>query len=154
VGTVFRKAVTRALPSSAEVFTRDGERFARWKHRSGRTRTAPVTPSADGSPRILVRASTYTAKYRDATGRIVERPTGCRDEGAARALLVELEKRSELVKANVLTSAQDAVASTRARRSASTSRRTSRIRHRGTSTARGSSPRASASRESPGTAAS
>src|SRR5262249_42061472 len=32
--------------------------------------------------------------------------TGCRDESAARAMLVELERRAELVKSGVLTSAQ------------------------------------------------
>ena len=110
MGTVYRKTITRALPEDAEIFTRKGKRFARWKPPKGRTRIAPVTLGRDGSERLLVKASTYVAKHRDGTGRVVEKPTRCRDEGAARSVLAELERRAELVKANVLTVTQDAVA--------------------------------------------
>lgn len=37
-------------------------------------------------------------------------PTGCRDETVARGVLADLERRAELVKAKVMTSAQDAIA--------------------------------------------
>ena len=42
MGTVFRKQVTRPLPPGAETFVRKGQRFARWKDKRGRTRTAPL----------------------------------------------------------------------------------------------------------------
>jgi integrase len=110
VGTVFKKQVTRPLPPGAEIFTRKGERFARWKDRRGKTRTAPLTVGQDGSDRILTESPYYVAKYRDGAGVVQTVATGCRDEAAARSVLKELERRAELVKAGVMTAAQDAVA--------------------------------------------
>jgi hypothetical protein len=43
MGTVYKKSATRALPPDAELFTRKGESFARWKDAKGQSRTAPVT---------------------------------------------------------------------------------------------------------------
>ena len=61
----YRKTFTKPLPASAEIFTRKGERFARWKDGRGKTRTAPLTTGRDGSDRIVGEAATYTAKYRE-----------------------------------------------------------------------------------------
>ena len=99
MGSVFRKSVTRPLPAGAELFTKRGEQFARWKPSKGRARTAKVTTGKDGSPRILDEAGTFTAKYRDGSGLICEVSTGCRDQDAARSILSKLERRAELVKA-------------------------------------------------------
>ena len=110
MGTVFKKTVTRAFPVGAEIFERKGQRFARWKDSKGKTRTAPLTVGADGSDRIVTEAGTFTAKYRDGSGWVCETATGCRDADAARAVLGDLERRSELVKAGVMTAAEDAVA--------------------------------------------
>jgi hypothetical protein len=51
---------------------KDGKRVARWRVR-GKLRSSPLTTGADGQPRIATRAATYTAKYRDHTGAVVER---------------------------------------------------------------------------------
>jgi integrase len=110
MGAVYRKTFTKPLPAGAEMFTRKGERFARWKDNQGKTRTAPLTAGRDGSERIVVKAGTYTAKYRDGSGIVQEKATGCRDETAAKSVLAELERRAELVKANVLTAADDSIA--------------------------------------------
>jgi integrase len=110
MGTVFKKTFTKSLPAGAEIFTRKGEKLATWRDRKGRKRTAPVTNGRDGSNRIVVKAATYTAKYRNAVGHVVEIPTGCRDETAARSVLADFERRGELVKAGVMTIAEDAVA--------------------------------------------
>jgi hypothetical protein len=110
VGTVFRPTVTKLLPTGAEVFTRKGERFARWKDRKGKTRTAPLTEGKDGSDRIVIESSRYVAKYRDGAGVVQVVPTGCRDEQAARCVLGELERRAELVRAGVMSVAESAVA--------------------------------------------
>ncbi|MGH7192326.1 MAG: tyrosine-type recombinase/integrase, partial [Candidatus Saccharimonadales bacterium] len=64
----------------------------------------------DGSERIADTAATYTAKYRDGAGVVVEVSTGCRDADAARSVLADLERRAELVKAGVMTTGQDAAA--------------------------------------------
>ena len=109
MGTVYKKTFTKPLPENAELFARKGERFARWKPQRGRTRTAAVTEGLDGSLRIVVPARTYTAKYRDGTGRVREKATGCRDEGAARSVLAELERRAELVRAGVLSPKEDSI---------------------------------------------
>jgi integrase len=110
MGTVYKKTFTKPLPADAELFTREGEQFARWKDAKGKTRKALLTASKEGEARIIVESATYTAKYRDG-GRIVrEVSTGCRDEQAARAVLGDLERRAELVKAGVMTPKEDQIA--------------------------------------------
>ncbi len=110
MGTVFKKQTTRPLPIGAELFTKGGQRFARWKPKKGRTRTAKVTTGRDGSERIVTQSATYTANFRDGEGFVREVATRCRDEDAARSVLGELERRSELVKSGVITTAEDAIA--------------------------------------------
>ncbi len=110
MGTVYKKTYTKPLPPGAEMRTRKGVRFAMWRTSKGAKRTGKVTTGQNGKPRVLLRAATYTAKYRDGSGRIVEKATGCRDEAAARAVLVELVKRSEQVRSGILTPAQEQVA--------------------------------------------
>jgi len=63
MGTVFKKQVTKPLPTGAETFVRKGERFARWKVK-GKTRTARLTTGQDGSARII-ESGKWFAKYRD-----------------------------------------------------------------------------------------
>src|ERR1019366_9679293 len=103
MGTVYKKTFTKPLPADAELFTREGEQYARWKDAKGKTRKALVTASKDGQPRILIEAKTYTAKYRDG-GRIVrEVSTGCRDEQAARSVLADLERQAERIRTKIIT---------------------------------------------------
>jgi len=52
-------------------------------------------------------ARTFTAKYRDGSGIVREKATGCRDKEAARAVLGELEKRAEKVRSGINTAAED-----------------------------------------------
>ena len=110
MGTVFKKTFTKPLPAGAEIFERKGQRFAVWKDSKSKKRTAPLTVGADGTDRITTEAGTFTAKYRDGSGIVHETATGCRDGDAARKVLGDLERRSELVKAGVMTAADDAVA--------------------------------------------
>jgi len=110
MGSVFKKTVTRPLPAGAELFTKRGEQFARWKPPKGRTKTAKVTTGKDGSLRIVEESATYIAKYRDGSGLICEVSTGCRDEDAARSVLGKLERRAELVKSEVISTAEAATA--------------------------------------------
>jgi len=109
MGTVYRKTATKPLPPEAEIIERKGQRLAKWKDKRGRIRKAELTEGRDGSPRIVVVSRTYTAKYRDASRLVREVSTGCRDETAARRVLADLERRAELVKANVITAAENAV---------------------------------------------
>lgn len=109
MATVFKKTFTKPLPTGAELFTRKGGRFARFKDAAGKTRTERVTTGKDGSDRLLIEADTWTAKYRDGQRIVREVATGCRDETAARNVLADLVKRAELVRGKVLTVAQDAI---------------------------------------------
>jgi integrase len=109
VGRVHKPLVYKPLPAGAELFTRRGERLARWTDRRGRTRTAPVAVPKRGAhagqARIVVQSGFYWAEYRDADG-FHPVPTKCRDESAARGVLRELERRAELVKGNLLSASE------------------------------------------------
>jgi integrase len=108
MGAVFKKSYTKAVPAGAEPFTRKGERFARWKDRKGKIRTAPLTVGEDGAERITLESPCYVAKYRDGAGVVRVVPTGCRDETAARQVLADLEREAELVRSGVKTAAESA----------------------------------------------
>jgi hypothetical protein len=103
MATVYRPLEFKPLPDGAELFTRQGEQYARWKDPRGKTRTARVRITRNGTPRIVRRRATYVAQYRDGRGLLKTVPTGCRDEDAARSVLNELVRRAELVKGKVLT---------------------------------------------------
>ena len=107
MGTVYRKSFTKPLPANAEIVTRKGERIARWRDRKGKTRTAPLTDAGD---RIRIESATYTAKYRDGERIVVEVPTGCRDETAARQVFADLERQAERVRAGLITAAESRTA--------------------------------------------
>jgi integrase len=109
MGHVFKPQVTMAVPPGAEILERNGERFARWRNAHGKLCTREVRTTARGD-RIAFRSGRYLARYRDADGVTQTVATGCRDESAARTVLVELERRAELVRSGVLTTAQDAAA--------------------------------------------
>jgi integrase len=109
VGTVFKKTFTKPLRAGAELFTREGQQFARWKDAKGKTRKALVTASKDGQARILIEARTYFAKYRDGAGVVQIVATGCRDETAARQMLADLERQAERVRRGVITATEAAI---------------------------------------------
>ena len=110
MGSVYKKKVTRPLPAGAELFTKRGEQFAKWKPPKGRAKTAKVTTGKDGSLRIVEESATYLAKFRDGSGVVREVSTGCRDEDAARSVLGKLERRAELVRSDVISSAEASTA--------------------------------------------
>jgi len=111
---VFKPTYTKPLPAAAELFTKrvDGEQrqFARIKPKKGRAQTYPVTIGRDGAPRIVVTSGKYVAQYRDGAGNLQKVSTGCRDEGAARSVLRDLERRAELVRSGVVTNTENAIA--------------------------------------------
>ena len=110
MGSVYRETYTKPIPAGAELFTRDGKRFARWKNSKGRKQVSPVTTGKDGSDRLVIESPTYVAKYRDGTGLVCKVSTGCRDEDATRSVLSNLERRSELVKSEVLSKGEATMA--------------------------------------------
>ena len=105
MGSVFKQQYTKPIPANAEIVTVKGERVARWRGRGGKLVSGKV--NADGT-RATIEARVYSACYRDGNGDEQTVSTGCRDERAARQVLADLERRAELVRANVLTAAEAA----------------------------------------------
>jgi len=103
---VYRKAYTMPIPRGAEIVERDGQRIARWRLRNGQPRSAEVVDCQDGRVRVRGQSRLYMARYRDGDGQVVEIATNCKDEVAARAVLVQLERRAELIRAGVMTAAE------------------------------------------------
>lgn len=110
MGMVFRKRYTMPLPPGAVVTDLGGKRIARWHMRNGQLRSAEVVDCRDGKVRVRGQTRCYVARYRDGHGQIVEVPTNCQDVVAARAVLAQLERRAELVRAGVLTLEEDSAA--------------------------------------------
>ena len=106
MGSVFRKTTTRPMPKDAEIIDKKGERWAKWRTSNGKLKTALVIVGQDGAERIRTESQTFLAKYRDENGLLIERPTGCRDESAARQVLADWEKRVEQIRVGVVTPAQ------------------------------------------------
>jgi len=110
MATVYRKKIIRPMPDGAQIVAQRGRQFACWYDGRGQRRMAEIAVGRDGVVRIATRTATYYARYRDGNGRRQDVPTGCRDETAARAVLADLVRRSELVKANVITPREDVIA--------------------------------------------
>jgi integrase len=110
MGSLRKKTSTRALPSNAELSSKNGTEQAAWVDGRGKKRTAKTTIGRDGATRIVVECGNWLAKYRDGDGIVREVSTGCRDKQAAKAKLHDLERRAELVRSRVLTKAEDSAA--------------------------------------------
>jgi integrase len=106
MGSVFKKQYTKPVPEGSELVERKGQRIARWRDKTGKLRTAPVTAGEDGTPRLLLESGAWYGRYRDHAGLIVEGSTGCRDEQAARQVLARWERDAERIKAGYATPAE------------------------------------------------
>ena len=104
---IFKPTYPKPLPAGAELFTKAGERWARWTDGRGRKRTAKV--SVDGR-KVLIESRTWHAKYRTAAGPVRTVPTGCRQREAAAQVLADLERRAERVRAGIASPAEAAAA--------------------------------------------
>lgn len=100
---VFKKHYAVALPANAERFERNKEPWARWKAANGKKREGKL--SACGG-KVLLESATWTAKYRDGRGRIVERTTECRTREGAERKLAEFEAAAERVRCGLVTAAE------------------------------------------------
>jgi integrase len=101
MGSIFRQQTTRPCPPRAETFTRKGRRFARWKDRVGRSKSAPLNDAG----RIVTKSECYYARFRDPSSVTKVEPTGCADKANALAVLARLEAQAEKVRAGVLSAA-------------------------------------------------
>ncbi|MDY3555746.1 site-specific integrase [Gemmata sp. JC717] len=101
MGSLFRRTLRRAVPQAATITNKNGQPVARWRSR-GKWQTAPVVEYDDGSRSVELETGTYYGRFKDHTGRTVERSTGCRDEANARQKLAAWEREAEQIRAGVL----------------------------------------------------
>jgi integrase len=104
MGTIFKPTVTKPLPPGAVVTGG----VARWTSPRTGSCSAPVRTTPRGVC-IEIESSKFLARFRDGQGVVQTVATGCKDADTARAVLADLERRAELVKAGVMTPAQDAI---------------------------------------------
>jgi integrase len=88
---------TKPLPAGAEVITRKGQRFARFKDRKGKTVEAPLN---DDGTRIQLLSKKWYGEYKDADG-VEQCVPLSTDKTAAGQMLAELVKKAELGKAGI-----------------------------------------------------
>jgi len=104
--SVFRQQYTKPLPKGAVIEVQNGKRYARWTDRYGKKHLDPVTEGNDGNLRIIKQSKTYSIRYIDAAGVMRVESTGCTSRDAAETVRAEKTRRTELVKANVITAAE------------------------------------------------
>ena len=111
MGMIYRKAYTMPVPAGAEIVEQGAQRIARWRLRNGQLRSAEVVEDCkDDKLRVRGQSRFFMARYRDGSGRTVEISTNCKDPIAARAVLTKLERKSELVRAGVMSPEEDCAA--------------------------------------------
>ena len=91
---IFRHTYTKSLPEGAEVFTRKGHKYARFKDAKGKMITAPI--SKDGQ-KIILETSKWYIDYRNADGAI-QRRAGFTDRKATEQLASDLERTAEHIR--------------------------------------------------------
>ena len=107
MATIFRKTYTQPLPKNTDIVERRGRKMALWRDRRGRKHYDEITTGRRGQTKIIRESPMWMAQYRDAAGRKLVVPTGCRDEQAARQVLANMVRRVEHIKAGILTPEQD-----------------------------------------------
>ena len=100
---LFKRTHKRPIPEGATITRTRSGRVAKWTDSKGRKQSAPV--SLDGG-HILVEAATWTARYRDASGRLVQRPTGCERLELAQSLLSDWLALEEKQRAGIVTASE------------------------------------------------
>ena len=101
--SIFKKSYLKSLPKSATVNVVSGKPVATWETKGGKTRKAPVCKRKDGSLAVRLERNVYMARFRDASGKVVERSTGCRSKDTAKAKLAEFVRDAERVAVGVVT---------------------------------------------------
>ena len=101
MASLFKQTVTRPLPAGAELFTRNGERFAKWTDGKGRKRTARVTGEGDAA-RVQTESATWYVRLRLANGERADVATGCRDKSAAAGRMAELVAEQEKIRGGII----------------------------------------------------
>jgi integrase len=105
---VIRLTYTKPLPEGAEIFERKKVPWARWKDANGAKCEGKL--SKDGT-KVLIQSSVWTARYRDASGKLITKSTECKTRNGALRVLARWQADVEKVKCGVFTQAESDVAS-------------------------------------------
>ena len=103
---IFKQTYTKPLPEAAEVFTRKGKRYARFKDKKGKTAGAPL--SRDGT-KIIIETTKWYIDYKDASGKSC-RVAGYTDRKATEQKATELERTAERIRSGYRPKEHDALA--------------------------------------------
>jgi len=112
MGTVFKRTATKPLPVGAELFSRKGERLARWRRaRCGRRQSLFLrmgsSPGRNASLSRRRLSTPTTATGTDIFGALPRAAGMNRRRGR---VLAGLEKRAEKVRSGIITTAENAMA--------------------------------------------
>ena len=101
---LFRRTQRKPIPEGAKITRlRSGQRIAKWTDARGDKQEARV--SEDGQ-HVLVEAGKWTARYRDASGRLVQKPTGCERLEFAQSKLSDWLAIEEKRRAGIITASE------------------------------------------------
>ena len=90
-----RRDLPRPIPKGAKIKTAGGKRFAHWVDARGKARKAPL--SKDGK-KIVIKASTYTIRFKDEHGKWRYVASGISDKDAANRMAAQLELRASQIR--------------------------------------------------------
>lgn len=102
---IYKKVTTKAVPESAELFEKNGKRYARWTGKDGAPHSAPVM-GEPGKERVRVESREWYVRIKMADGSRQDINSRCRDKSAAAAWLAARTREQERVKAGVVTTAE------------------------------------------------
>ncbi len=114
MGHIYKPTYTITTPANAEHYAKTTHRngqtesvaMVRWTDKLGKKQTGELLASG----RVRRQSPYYSIRYRDGSGCIQRKATGCRDRTAANHVLARYDKRTAQVRAGILTAAEDAVA--------------------------------------------
>jgi integrase len=101
---VRRRDLYKPIPKRAEIKTIGGKRFAHWVGSRGKPRKAPL--SKDGK-KIVLKASTYTIRFKDEHGKTCYVASGISDKAAAKQMAAQLETRASQIRQGLISPAEE-----------------------------------------------
>lgn len=98
MGSLRQRAYEIPIPADAEYVSKGGLQIARWRHRRHLIEAEVVRPGIG-----LRTTKIWVARITDATGKQIDRSTGCRDRANAERKMHEFEREIERIKAGIIT---------------------------------------------------
>ena len=100
--SLFKKNYLQDLPENAKIKVVKGKPVADWLGKNGKRKTAPVVERKNGTKAVRLDRKTWSCRFRDADGVVVERSTGCKDKSTAKIKLAQFVRDAERISAGVI----------------------------------------------------